>query len=199
MITAVVAPVLQSNALNELVTVKVELPQELDVDTLGTVGTVLGAGVPLPAALVQPFTVWVTVRVLVSDVVMNTVVAPVLHNNDPVKLDAVNLEPPQLSNTVTVGAGGVTLGDAVLLPPALVQPFKVCVTEYTPPVVTVMEAVVAVLLHNMVPLKPLAVSTELSQLSLTVTTGAEGTVLGEAVPLPAALVQPVLVLVCVTV
>jgi hypothetical protein len=36
--------------------------------------------------------------------------------------------PLQLSVTVTTGAGGALLGDAVPLPEGLVQPFTVCVT-----------------------------------------------------------------------
>jgi hypothetical protein len=38
---------------------------------------------------------------------IDAVVAPVLHNNDPVYPDAVNTELPQLLTTVTVGAEGV--------------------------------------------------------------------------------------------
>ncbi len=34
------------------------------------------------------------------------VVAPLLHNKDPVKEPAVNTELPQLFTTLTVGAGG---------------------------------------------------------------------------------------------
>ena len=56
------------------------------------------------------------------------VVAPLLHNNEPVKLLAVKSELPQLFVTVTVGAGGITFGAEVPLPLALVQPFADCVT-----------------------------------------------------------------------
>jgi hypothetical protein len=59
---------------------------------------------------------------------MDVVVAPLLHNNDPVKLEAVNKELPQLFVTVTTGADGTVLGADVPLPFALVQPFTVCVT-----------------------------------------------------------------------
>lgn len=55
--------------------------------------------------------------------------APVLHNNVPVKPPAVNTELPQLSTTVTDGAGGSAFGAAVPLPATLVHPFTVCVTE----------------------------------------------------------------------
>ncbi len=50
------------------------------------------------------------------------VVAPVLHDNDPVIDPAVNSELPQLSTTVTVGADGIAFGAAVPLPEALVHP-----------------------------------------------------------------------------
>jgi hypothetical protein len=53
-----------------------------------------------------------------------------------------------------------------------------------PPVVTVMDGVVAPLLHNNVPVKPVAVSIELPQLLSTDTDGAGGTGLGAAVPVP---------------
>jgi hypothetical protein len=57
------------------------------------------------------------------------VVAPLLHNNEPVKDVAVNIELPQLSTTDTVGADGIAFGAATPLPEELVQPFTVCVTE----------------------------------------------------------------------
>ena len=58
------------------------------------------------------------------------VVAPVFHNNDPVNDPAVNVELPQLSTTVTVGAETLALiGAAVPAPVGLVQPFTVWVTE----------------------------------------------------------------------
>ncbi len=59
---------------------------------------------------------------------MDEVVAPLLHSNVPVKLDAVKTELLQLSVTLTVGAAGIILGAAVPLPGALVQPPTVCVT-----------------------------------------------------------------------
>ena len=55
-------------------------------------------------------------------------VDPLLHNNDPEKPDAVNIEFPQLLTTATFGADGMVLGAAVLLPAALVHPLAVCVT-----------------------------------------------------------------------
>ena len=60
---------------------------------------------------------------------MDEVVAPLLHNNEPVKDVAVNIELPQLSITDTVGADGIAFGAAIPLPEELVQPFTVCVTE----------------------------------------------------------------------
>ena len=66
-----------------------------------------------------------------------------------------------------------------------------------PAAVTVTGVVVAPLLHNKVPVVPVAVNSELPQLFVTVTPGATGIVLGDDVPLPDALVQPLTV--CVTV
>ena len=53
-----------------------------------------------------------------------------------------------------------------------------------------MEAVVAPLLHNNVPAKPVAVNIELPQLSTTDTPGADGIALGAAKPLPATPLHP---------
>ena len=60
---------------------------------------------------------------------MDEVVAPLLHNKEPVKDVAVNVVLPQLSTTDTVGADGISFGAATPLPEGLVQPFNVCVTE----------------------------------------------------------------------
>ena len=125
------------------------------------------------------------------------VVAPLLHNNAPVNEPAVTVELPQLFTTPTVGADGITLGAATPLPAALVQPVTVCVTVEVPAVVTVIDVVVAPLLHNNVPVNEPAVNTELPQLLVTVTTGADGVGMGAAIPLPAGLVHPFTV--CVTV
>ena len=78
-------------------------------------------------------------------------VAPLLHNKEPVKDVTVNVELPQLSTTDTMGADGISCGAATLLPEGQVQPFTVCVTEYVPAVVTVIDEVVAPLLHNKEP------------------------------------------------
>lgn len=102
------------------------------------------------------------------------VVAPLFHNNDPVKPDAVNTELPQLLTTATDGVAGLASGAAIPVPLALVHPFDVCVTVYVPAVVTVIEDVLAPLLHNNAPLKPDAVNKVLPQLLVTATEGAAG-------------------------
>ena len=78
-------------------------------------------------------------------------VAPLLHNKEPLNDPAVNVVLPQLSTTDTVGAAGIAFGAATPLPEGLVQPFTICVTEYVPAVVTVIDEVVAPLLHNRSP------------------------------------------------
>jgi len=84
-------------------------------------------------------------------VIEDEVIASVLHNKEPVNDVAVNVELPQLSTTDTTGADGIAFGVATPLPEGLVQPFTVCVTEYVPAVVTVMDEVVAPVLHNKEP------------------------------------------------
>ena len=59
---------------------------------------------------------------------MDEVVAPLLHNKEPVNDVAVNVELPQLSTTDTMGADGFACGAATPLPEGLVQPFTVWVT-----------------------------------------------------------------------
>lgn len=55
------------------------------------------------------------------------VFAPLLHNNVPIAVvDSVEL--PQLFSTVTTGVSGITTGEDVPLPTALVHPFSVAVT-----------------------------------------------------------------------
>src|SRR5213596_4001745 len=105
---------------------------------------------------------------------MDEVVAPLLHNKEPVKDVAVNVELPQLFSTVTTGAAGINLGAATPLPGRLVHPVTVCVTVYVPAVVTVIDEVVAPLLHNKEPVNNVAVNVELPQLFTTVTPGADG-------------------------
>ena len=60
---------------------------------------------------------------------MDVPVAPLLHNNEPVKFEAVSNELPQSLFTVTVGVGTTELiGAASPLPAGLAHPFTVCVT-----------------------------------------------------------------------
>ena len=56
---------------------------------------------------------------------MDEVVAPLLHNREPVNEPAVNTELPQLLTTATVGADGMVLGAATPLAGELVHPFSV--------------------------------------------------------------------------
>ena len=121
---------------------------------------------------------------------MDEVVAPLLHNKEPVNEPAVNVELPQLFTTVTTGADGIACGAATPLPEELVHPFTICVTEYVPAVVTVINEVVAPLLHNKEPVNEPAVSVELPQLSTTDTVGADGITFGAATPLREGLVHP---------
>jgi hypothetical protein len=112
----------------------------------------------------------------------------VLHRSVPVKFDAVNTEvPSQLSVTVTVGAFGALPGLASPLPAVDVHPTPTdWVTVYVPAVVTVIDGVVAPVLHSNAPVKFDAVSNDVpSQLSVTVTVGAVGALPGFAAPLPA--------------
>ena len=108
--------------------VSTELPQLFTTVTVGAPGITLGADTPLPVTLVHPLTVCVTVYVAALVTVIAVVVAPVLHNNEPVKPDAVNTVLPQLLDTVTAGATGNALGAEMPLPGLPVQPFIVCVT-----------------------------------------------------------------------
>ena len=130
---------------------------------------------------------------------IEAVVAPVLHNSDPVNEPAVNVELPQLFTTVTVGVDTFPFkGAATPLPGLLVHPFTVCVTVYVPAFVTEIDGVVAPVLHNKDPVNDPAVNVELPQLFTTVTVGA-GTFpfKGAAIPLPGLLVHPFTA--CVTV
>ena len=129
--------------------------------------------------------------------VIDSVVAPLLQSNDPEYREAVNTELLQLFATSTVGAlTDEFSGDAFPLPGPLVHPLIVCVTVYVPDVVTVIEEVVAPLLHKSEPVNPEAVKTELSQLFTTETLGAAGMTFGSATPVPATLLHPFTV--CVT-
>ena len=108
--------------------VNTELPQLSTVVILGTAGIAFGTAVALPAVLVHPFTVCFTLYVPVVKTVIDVVIAPVFHNNEPIKLFAVNTELPQLFATVTIGADGIFLGADEPLPVKLVHPFTAWVT-----------------------------------------------------------------------
>ncbi len=107
----------------------VELPQLFRTVTTGVDGAVFGAAVPLPAALVQPSSVLVTVYTPAVLTVIVDVVAPVLHSNVAAGGNTDNVDVPlQLSTTVTTGIEGAVAGAAIPVPASLVQPFTVFVT-----------------------------------------------------------------------
>ena len=56
-----VSDVLHNNGPVKLLAVNTEVPQLLTTATVGVEGNAMGAAVPLPAGLTQPFTVCVTV------------------------------------------------------------------------------------------------------------------------------------------
>jgi len=194
----VVCPVLHNKDPVKPVAVNTELPQLLLTDIPGAVGIAIGAAVSLANELVQPFTVCETLYEPDVVVVMKLAVSPVLHKIDPPTPVAVNSELPQLLITDIPGADGIGVGAAVPLAAGLEQPSTVWVTVYVPAVVTVIELVVSPVLHNIDPVAPVAVSTELPQLFVTSTAGASTVeIKGAAVSLPSALVHPLIV--CVTV
>ena len=133
------------------VAVNIELPQLFTTVTTGVDGIACGAATALPEGLAHPFTICVTEYVPAVVTVIDEVVAPLFHNKEPVNEPAVNVVLPQLSTTDTMGADGISFGAATPLPEGLVHPFTVCVTEYVPAVVTVINEVVAPLLHNKEP------------------------------------------------
>ena len=107
---------------------------------------------PEPGALVQPFTVCVTLNVPPLFTVIDEPVEPVLHNRlPPAVVDKVDV-PLQLFTTVTIGVAGGAPGAAVPEPAALVQPPTVVVTVYDPAVLTVIDEPVEPVLHNKLPL-----------------------------------------------
>ena len=80
----------------------------------------------LPDELLQPFMDCVTEYVPGVDTVMDVPVAPLLHNKEPVKSEAVSTELPQLSTVVTVGVATTEfIGFANPFPAGLVHPFIV--------------------------------------------------------------------------
>lgn len=123
-----------------------------------------------------------------SFTVIDEVDAPLLHNNVPAAV-VESVELPQLFTTVTLGVTGIVLGADVPDPVPLVHPLTVVVTVYIAASFTVIDAAVALLLHNSVP--PAVVeSIELPQLFTTVIPGVAGIALGADVPLPTSLLQP---------
>ena len=125
MIEVAVEPVLHNNVPVALVDNIVD-PQFSSTLITGADGTVFGAAFPKPNGLVQVFTVCVTVY-SPAGTVIELAVEPVLHNNVPVAL-VDNVDDPQLSTTLTIGAGGTVFGLATPEPARLVQVFTVCVT-----------------------------------------------------------------------
>jgi putative N-acetylmannosamine-6-phosphate epimerase len=121
---------------------------------------------------------------------MEEVVAPVLHNNKPVAVVDKVVEPLQLLTTFTIGVAGVVFGAAVPEPAKLVQASTVCVTVYVPAMLTIMEEVVAPVLHNNVPVAVVDNVEVPLQLLTTFTVGVAGVVFGAAVPKPDSLIQP---------
>ena len=112
-------------------------------------------------------------------------------------LEYVVVNPTQIVEApLTVPAFRAAFIVTIAEPAALVHPPTVLVTVYVPAVVTVIEAVFAPLLHNIVP--PVGIDKiELPQLFATVTAGVAGVAPGAAMPEPAALVHPLTVLVTV--
>jgi hypothetical protein len=144
-----------------------------------------------PAVLVA-----VTEKLPAEVTVIDDVVAPLLHDNDPVAL-VDKVVDPQLFVTTTTGVACAAFGAEVPVPAPLTQPFTVCVTVYVALSVTVIDAVVALLLHRIEPVVLEAVNTDEPQLLATATVGADGIAFGAETPEPARLVQ--LPIVCVTV
>ena len=96
---------------------------------IGAVGIEFGLDDMAAGALVHPLAaVWVTVYVAALETILIGVVIPLLHNNDPVKLEAVNTELPQLLATLTEGDVGTAFGAEVPLADGLTQAFTVWVT-----------------------------------------------------------------------
>ena len=91
--------------------------------------------------------------------------------------------------TDTTGTDGDDFGADTPVPGALVQPSIVAVTVYVAASFTVMDEPVSPLLHCNEPVA-LVDNTELPQLFVTDTTGADGDDFGADVPLPASLVHP---------
>jgi hypothetical protein len=116
------------------------------------------------------------------------VVAPVLQDKLP-EAGVYSTVFPQLLVTVTVGTDGMVRGADEAAPIELVQPLTLVVTPYTVAFVTVMEEVVALLLHSNAPVE-VVYRKELPQLLISVTVGFAGVDRGLAMAMPAGLTQP---------
>lgn len=103
-IDSVVSPVFHNSDPLVPDAVKTELPQLFRTETVGSNGMLFGAATAFAGALVQPFTVCVTVYVPALITVMDGDVAPLLHSNVPPNVTAVNSELPQLFTTLICGA-----------------------------------------------------------------------------------------------
>lgn len=106
MIALAVDPLLHARSWP--VAVRTLLPQLLDTTTTGAAGIAFGAAVAEPAALVQPFTVCVTLYKPAAGLVNDGTVCPLLHCNEPVAFVEMK-ELPQLSETLTTGVAGMAL------------------------------------------------------------------------------------------
>ena len=124
----VVCPVLHNKVPVTPVAVNTELPQLSTTVTSGVSGMTFGAAIALANELVHPPIDCDKVYIPAVGNVMELVVSPVLHDNDPVTPVAVKTELPQLLLTDMPGAAGVGLGADVTLAAGLEQPFMVCVT-----------------------------------------------------------------------
>jgi hypothetical protein len=129
----VVAPVLQ-RFLVFAFEVSITLPPWQNVVAplaviIGRGGIEFGLEDMAAGALVHPLTaVCVTVYVAALETILVAVVIPLLHNNDPVKLEAVKTELPQLFTTLTEGDEGTAFGAEATLPAGLTHPLIVWVT-----------------------------------------------------------------------
>ena len=83
----------------------------------------------LAALLEHPPIVCVSEYVAASVTVIDEVVDPLLHVNDPANDPAVNKEFPQLLTTLMLGTAGIGLGADTVLATGLVHPLIVCVSR----------------------------------------------------------------------
>jgi hypothetical protein len=103
------------NKVPEAAAVNEAVPLQLLVTVItGAAGAVFGAAMALPGALVQPFTVWVTVYVPGVVTLTDNSVAPVFHSTVPVETTVSVEVLSQLFVTCITGASGAT-GDAFIV------------------------------------------------------------------------------------